>query len=104
MYTLAAADAEKAHSWIKKLQEKREQWIHREAAQGQSDLDRQAKRKVLQPLHKRPGVLLPSEGLICHIGECNVGFWKMTESEVQSSEQASTVRKIVSQHMKLKIW
>ena len=63
MYTLAAADAEKAHSWIKKLQEKREQWIHREAAaQGQTDLERQTRRRILQPLHERPGVLLPADG------------------------------------------
>jgi predicted SAM-dependent methyltransferase len=77
-YTLAAADAQKAHSWIKKLQEKREQWIHREAAQGQT------KRKTLQPPCERPGVLLPDE-----------------ESVEPEKEQPPTVRKIVSWHMKL---
>lgn len=61
-YTLAAGDTEEAHSWIRKLQDKREQWIRRDAAQGKTDLDHQAKKKVLQPLHERPGVLLPDSG------------------------------------------
>ena len=61
-YILAAVDAEKAHSWIRKLQDKREQWIHRYAARGKTDLDRQAKKKVFQPLHERPGVVLPDAG------------------------------------------
>ena len=61
-YILAAVDTENAHSWIKKLQDKREQWIHRDAAQGRTDLDRHARRGKLQPLHERPGVVLPSEG------------------------------------------
>ena len=53
---------EKAHSWIRKLQDKREQWIHRDAAQGKTDLDRQAKKKLLQPIHERPGVVLSDPG------------------------------------------
>lgn len=62
-YTLAAADTEKAHSWIRRLQDKREQWIHRDAAEGKTDLDRQAKKRTLQPYHDRPGVLLPTAGM-----------------------------------------
>jgi hypothetical protein len=83
-YILAAPDAEKAHSWIKKLQEKREQWIRRQSAQGQTDLDRQAKKKILQP-NSRPGVLLSSS----------------EESKGQDKEQSSTVRKILQRHIKL---
>ena len=61
-YTLGASDMEKAHSWIRKLQDKREQWIRRDAAQGKTDLDRQAKKKLLQPIHERPGVVLSDPG------------------------------------------
>ena len=62
-YTLAVGDTGEAHSWIRKLQDKREQWIRRDSAQGMTDLDRQAKKKVLQPLHERVGVVLPDTGL-----------------------------------------
>lgn len=53
---------EKAHSWIRKLQDKREQWIRRDAAQGRTDTDRQAKKKLLHPIHERPGVVLLNAG------------------------------------------
>jgi hypothetical protein len=81
-YILATVDTENAHSWIKKLRDKREQWIHRDAAQGRTDLDRHAKKGKLQPLHERPGVVLPSE-----------------ESTKEDKREPSTVRKIVSRQM-----
>lgn len=76
VYTLAAETPDSAHDWIKKLQDKREEWIKVESAK---EANTDGKKRTMMPLHQRPGAVLAP-----------------TPEEDETEGSPSTVRRIIS--------